>query len=435
MWKEPVSLTTIPRDRAFDSTLALLADGYTFISKRCRALRSDVFQTRLMFRKAVCVLGAEAAAMFYHPGRFTRRGAMPPTALMLLQDRGSVQQLDGDDHRGRKALFMAMTTPDGIRPLVDAAAAEWRERIGRWQRAQHVVLHDEVQGILCRAVCAWAGIPLTEAEARKRTRELAAMIDGAGSFGPRNWRGLLLRMRTERWLRRVVRRVRADQLGVPADSAAQRIAWHREGAGRLLPPKVAAVELLNVLRPTVAVAWYVTFAALALHQFPAYRHRLASAGDDELVECFVHEVRRVYPFFPLVAGRARHAFTWRSRRFAPGTWVILDLYGTNRDARSWTDPDAFRPERFRGWRGDPFTLIPQGGGSYHRDHRRAGEAITIELMKMAVRMLSRAMHYEVPDQDLRVDLSRIPTLPASRFVIASVKAAAWPGERPSAAAS
>jgi len=35
------------------------------------------------------------------------------------------------------------------------------------------------------------------------------------------------------------------------------IAWHRDGEGRLLDTKVARVELINVLRPTVAVARFI----------------------------------------------------------------------------------------------------------------------------------------------------------------------------------
>jgi fatty-acid peroxygenase len=81
----PVALG-VPRTRAFDSTLAFLREGYPFIGRRCAELNSDIFSTRLMGRRAVCVSGPEAARMFWQPGRFTRRGAIPPTTLMLLQD-------------------------------------------------------------------------------------------------------------------------------------------------------------------------------------------------------------------------------------------------------------------------------------------------------------------------------------------------------------
>jgi fatty-acid peroxygenase len=88
-----------------------------------------------------------------------------------------------------------------------------------------IVLHEEVQEILCRTVCKWAGIPLTEPEAKLRTREFGAMIDGAGAVGPRNWSGLRHRARTERWGRDIIVKVRTRKLDVPQGSAAQVIAW------------------------------------------------------------------------------------------------------------------------------------------------------------------------------------------------------------------
>jgi fatty-acid peroxygenase len=100
--------------------------------------------------------------------------------------------------------------------------------------------------------------------------------------------------------------------------------------------------------------------------------------------------------------------------------VLLDIYGTNHDPHIWGDPEAFRPERFRGWDGNPFTLIPQGGGDHAESHRCAGEWATVELMKTGVQALCRMMRYDVPPQDLRVPLARIPARPVSGFVIRDV---------------
>lgn len=377
--------------------------------------------TRIMLRRVVCATGEEAARMFYVPGCFTRRGAIPPTALRLLQDKGSVATLDGDAHRHRKAMFLSLMAPENIDRLTDAFAREWRARLEAWERADTVVLFPALTGILTRAVCAWAGVPLTDADAERRTREFGAMIDGAGAFGPRNWWGALQRDRTERWARDVITRIRAREHEPPAGSAAHVIAWHREANGEVLDPKIAAVELINVLRPTVAVDRYVTFAALALHQHPASRERLAR-GDDTYLEAFVQEVRRLYPFFPGVGGRALQEFEWRGQHFAKGTWVLLDLYGTLHDPRIWDAPDAFRPERFLDRAPTDHDLIPQGGGEHATGHRCAGEWITIALMKEAVRLLTGGMRYDVPPQDLDVSLARMPAIPRSRFVIANVRA-------------
>ena len=100
--------------------------------------------------------------------------------------------------------------------------------------------------------------------------------------------------------------------------------------------------------------------------------------------------------------------------------MILDLYGTNHDERIWEKPESFWPERFRDRDISPFDLIPQGGGDYQTNHRCPGEWITIELMKVVLHLLTRSITYDVPAQDLRVSLSRIPALPRSRFVITNI---------------
>jgi len=43
-----------------------------------------------MLRKVICTMGEEAATMFYPADRFTRKRALPPTTLRLLQDKGSM---------------------------------------------------------------------------------------------------------------------------------------------------------------------------------------------------------------------------------------------------------------------------------------------------------------------------------------------------------
>ncbi len=166
------------------------------------------------------------------------------------------------------------------------------------------------------------------------------------------------------------------------------------------------MELLNVLRPTVAVAVYCTYAAHALHEDPAWRKRLA-AGDAADAENFAHEVRRFYPFFPVVAAETRCAFTWRGYDFPEGVRVLLDLYGTDHDPRLWTDPDAFNPDRFAGDMAEPvaacpFGFIPQGGAAAATHYRCPGEGIPDALIKAFAKFLTR-LDYTVPEQDLSID--------------------------------
>lgn len=413
-------MTRIPRDTSFDATLALLRDPYGFVQKRCQRYGSDLFETRLLLRRTICMRGRDAAELFYDPERFQRRGAMPERIRRTLLGRGGVQGLDDEAHRHRKQMFMALMTPERIAGLGALTAERLRLHAGRWASMPRVVLYDELHEVLTRIVCAWSGVQLQEAEVRRRTRELVAMFDAAGAIGPRHWWSRLARRSGERWSAEMVEAVRAGRLDPPEQSALRIIALHRDLDGKLPPPRIAAVELLNVLRPTVAVAVFITHAAHALHEHPECRQRL-QAGEAGYADLFVQEVRRFYPFFPAVMARTRRGFEWKGYRFPEGARVMLDLHGTDHDPRSWNAPEEFRPERFRRWDGSPFDFIPQGGGDHHQGHRCAGEWITIELMKVAVDFLARRIAYDVPEQDLRIDRARLPALPRSRFVIGNVQ--------------
>ena len=413
-------LNGLPHAAGFDNTLALLREGYRFVPRRCEQLGSDAFSTRIMLQRALCVRGEDAARMFYQPGRFTRRHALPAASLALLQDFGSVLALDGDAHRKRKAMFMSLYGPLERQRLVGLAAAQWRAGFARWPALSAVAVHDAAQDVLCRAACQWAGVPVIAADARQRTAEFAAMIDGAGAAGPRNWRALLLRRRTERWARALIDAVRGGHVQPAYDSALNVIARHRDADGELIGRKDAAVELINVLRPTVAIARYIAFAVLALHQHPACRARARDA-DDAWLTMFAHEVRRFYPFIPVMGGRARHDFEWHGLHVEKGTWVLLDLYGTDHHPDLWGDPEVFRPERFERWESSGFDLVAQGGGDHYAGHRCPGEFVTTDLVKSAAKLFATEIEYAVPPQDLSIDLGRVPTLPASGMVIRSVR--------------
>ena len=414
-------MPAIPHAAGIDNTIPFLREAYTFVSRRCERLGSDLFTTRIMLTPVLCMRGAEAARVFYDGDRFTRQGAMPQTVLRLLQDKGSVQGLDGAAHRHRKALFMSLMSPDGIARIAGLLEHHWREALPRWTSMAEVRLLPAIGDVLTRTACDWAGVPVPERDMPALSRELQAMIREAGHVRPGTLYALALRRRTERRMRRLVEDVRAGRVTPPEGSALAAVARHREPDGTPLGSDAAAVELINLLRPVVAVNRFIIFAALALHQHPEWRQRLAD--DEAWLEPFVQEVRRFYPFFPLVGGRVRRGFEWAGHRFAARDWVILDLYGTNHDSRLWPEPEQFRPERFKDWPGDPYTFIPQGAGDPMAGHRCPGERMTIALIGRAVRLL-RGMHYDVPPQDLSISLSNMPAAPRSQLVLSRVRAAA-----------
>jgi fatty-acid peroxygenase len=418
-------MSVIPSLSGVDHTLSFLREGYDFMPRRFERLGTDIFEARLGLRKTVCVRGREAAEVFYDRDRFRRRDAAPGRVSRTLFGRGGVQGLDGAAHRHRKAMLMAVMSEASIERMVELFETHWRRAIGAWVAASRVELLLASREILCRTVCDWAAVPLGEDEVGHRAEQLARLFEAPAAVGPRYWKGRVARKRANAWIADIVEQVRSGELEVPEGSPAHLVSFFQED-GELLEPRVAAVELVNLLRPTVAIERYITFTAMALHQHARILAALDPEWDPEDsgdAESFVQEVRRVYPFFPAVGARVRMPFEWRGHRFEEGRLVLLDLYGTNHDRRLWEEPESFRPRRFRDREISPFSLIPQGGGDHHGNHRCAGEWLTIAVMRSALRLLTREMTYRVPDQDLTIDHSRMPARPASGFVIEGVRRA------------
>ncbi|GLY10842.1 cytochrome P450 [Pseudobacillus badius] len=412
----------IPKEKGFDHTLALLEEGYQFIPERRSELQSDIFQTRILGQKAICIAGEEAAALFYDEQLFTRKGAAPKHVQKTLFGENAIQTLDGEEHKQRKRMFLSMMTPGRLDELASITRRQWQEKVPEWEQRDEIVLLHEAEEIMCRIACEWAGVPVTEPEVKQRAIDFGLMIDTFAAVGSRYREGKRARTRSEKWIEKIIRQIRAKKLHPPENTAAYIIAWHRELNGKLLSDRMAAIELINILRPIVAIGRFVTFGALALHDYPKAREKVKE-DEKNYSQMFVQEVRRFYPFGPFTGARVREDFEWRGYPFKKGTLVILDIYGTNHHPDLWENPDAFQPERFEDWKESPFSFIPQGGGDHYMGHRCAGEWVTVLVMKESLEFLTRDIAYEVPEQDLTYDMGRIPAVPASRFVMNNVRAA------------
>lgn len=406
----------IPEIKMIDSTFNVVTEGYNFVGKRMAQLETDVFEARILGKKMIVMTGRDAAELFYDESRIKREGAMPKRIQKTLFGVNGIHTKDGQKHKIRKAMFMSMMTEERLAHLRTILQEEWKRKGLEMEQKKRAVLFDESEELILRAMCRWTGVPLTDAESWRRAYEVGVMIDAAGGVGKRYREGEKVRTETEGWIQEVIEAVRDGRMNAEEGTPVHTVAFHQE-EGELLDAHMAAIELLNVIRPAVAVARFVAFAALALQDFPEWKNRL---GTTKELNNFANEVRRFYPFTPFLPAVVKEDFEWKGYQFKEGRHVILDVHGINRDPRTWEEPETFNPDRFNDFVDDRFNFIPQGGGDPDTGHRCPGEPITVMIIEESVRYLTENLSYYVPEQDLTINMVRMPTLPKDRFIMDNI---------------
>lgn len=410
-----------PKDKGLDHTLDLIQEGYLFIGHRAGWYQTDLFETRLLGKKIICMTGAAAAKMFYNETIFERNKVMPKRVKETLTGKDGVQGLDDRAHKERKAFFIHLVNEKREEELVKLADEAWEKTIKAWTNKKEIVLYDEAKKVLCQAACEWIGVPdpLPADQIKKAADALGNMIFGFGRLGWTHWKGRISRNQLEASLKDTIEGIRNKRITVKSGTILEEVSQYREANGNLLEAQVAAVELLNLVRPIVAIAVYITFMAVALYENPAYKVKLAldDHGDKER---FNEEVRRYYPFAPFIGAKVKKNFIWRGYAFKKGTLVLLDLYGTNHDERLWEAPYKFNPDRYKKEKKTLYNFMPQGGGRI-KGHRCVGEGITMAMMNVALDVLVNKISYELPPQDLSYSMSKIPTLPESGVIMKQIK--------------
>ena len=416
--------TPIPKDTGIDNTLDLMNEGFRFFTRRRETLQSDIFETRLIGQKAICMAGEEAEEKFYDEEKFKREGAMPKPLKSSLLGEGGVHGLDGEDHKHRKRMLLSMMTPERLEDMKRIIVEELDKKASEWEQKDEVVMLEEIQKVFGLAGMRWAGLPSDDEDIDQRVQELVDMVDfGAPTIsktGISFAKGVASRKSHEKWLQKIIKRVRSGKIKPHPNTALYIVAHHTERDGKQLDLHDASVDLNNAYRPLIAAAYFVAFGLLALHEHPRVEEKL-KADEDGYSKNFTQEVRRYYPFAPAMVAKVKRKFEWKGHTFKKNRLVVLDFVGTNRHPDSWDEPDKFRPERFRNWKESPFSFIPQGGGDFYAGHRCAGEWLTVMAMRSTFLYITKSLTYDVPSQDLEYDMTRIPAFPKSGFIINNVQ--------------
>ncbi len=415
-----ISTKPIPKAKPCDSILGFLQDGYLFISNRMKKMNTNIFSARFLGKKVVFLMGKEAAEIFYNERYFKRKGVAPMRVQKTLFGKKTIQGLDGKQHKKRKAMFMSLLTPDYVDELVQICFRNLERYANQWEKKSSVNLYKESQRVLFESVCQWVRIPYQREKIKIYAEYFGCMIYGFGRIGKTYRKGKCARKEIECWVRDCIVAVRNGVLVVPYDSPLYRMSMYEEVCGTKVPAQIAAVELINIIRPVIAIATFVVFEALAINDYPDCAEILQNSNSDNL-EMFCQEVRRFYPFGPFIGAKVKRDFIWKGYYLKKNTLVVLDLYGTNHDSSLWDKPNEFIPLRFKARNKCLYDLIPQGGGDMQTGHRCAGDILTVKIMEVFADYLVNHISYQVPKQNLKYSLQKFPTLPESGFVMSKVR--------------
>lgn len=389
-----------------EQALEFLRSGYLFASRVRQkagvpATSHDPVALTMLGKTSVLVRGAEGVKFFYDTDLMKRDGAMPRFIQLPLFGAGAVHTLDGEAHRVRKNALADMAYDDRrVADFQRLVAEELDAMHRRWTGGSGTV-HDDAALAFGRAALRWAGVELPDRQMDRRVRQMNRLLDTFGRPS-RNPVAMAERIRLDRWATRLIRDVRAGEVRADPDSVLAHMAELRDDRGEPVEDKVAAVELQNLTRPTVAVGRFAAFAAVALVEHPEWVDRIREASeraggsvtDVPEAVAFAQEVRRTYPFVPMLPALATKDTEISGCPVRKGQRVLLDFVGTLTSPSEWDDAGSFDPERFLPYDGvkaaESITaFIPQGGADVRTGHRCPGEKIAVAALAAAVAVMCR----------------------------------------------
>ena len=137
---------------------------------------------------------------------------------------------------------------------------------------------------------------------------------------------------------------------------------------------------------------------------------------DGLQDSFIQELRRYYPFFPMLPAISLRAVEVDGYTIPEDSWVVLDIYGTDHDSRHIKNPEVFKIDRYvenakNISYEEEYAMIAQGGGDFRTMHRCAGEWITLHTLRVLSNHLVNKFDFTIPEQDFEIALDQFPTYP------------------------
>ena len=396
--------------------------GYEILGELRSEVNSPVVRAKFLNQEVIAIYGKEAAKIFYDPRNFKREGAMPKLVRSTLLGEEGVQTLDGEQHHHRKNYFMDLMTPERMTDYHDLLERNLSHELDK--QSGTFELFSLTKNVLFKTICEWSGInlaPLSQSEISELADYQVAMFSGTVTSPVAHLRGVEDRKKSEKWTQGLIEEARQHPVAGKESLALYTFATATDLEGNLLPIEVAAVDLLNIIRPTVALTVWIALMGHALFSTTTIYQALKQ-NFSELQDSFIQELRRFYPFFPMMPAISLQDVVVDGYLIPKDSWVVQDIYGTNHDPRTFDQPDDFKVDRFVGRTQaisyeEEYEMIAQGGGDFRKMHRCAGEWITLHTLRVFSDLLINHYQFEVPEQDWKIPMNHFPTYPESKVLL------------------
>jgi cytochrome P450/tellurite resistance protein len=410
-------------------TLAFLAKPFEFIDERV-AKYGPVFRTHLLGKPTVILAGGESAGVFANEQLCVRDGSIPDHVRELFGGR-SLGLLDGAEHATRKRQILAAFLPEALPAYLPAMQAlvetTLAHGVGKGEELDGI---SELKRLAIRAIAANVVSMGDGDDLEKLLASFQVLTAGFTGLpvalpGTAFKRALEARDVIFEVLGRAVKAHRDEE----HDDGLGRMLAHRDEQGAAMTDENAVMELHHIF-----IAGYIVFAELAsllvtlarepvLHDAlvaeirasaPAGNLTVRELASMSLLNRVVQETKRITPVVPLAFGRARKAFSVGGFRIDEGTMLFWAPFAHHQDAAVYPKPREFDAERFGPARAEhgrhPFAFAPQGMGA-STGHKCPGVDYATLLMQVFTSVLLRDYAYDIPEQDVSLDLSRIPPEP------------------------
>jgi len=380
-----------PREPAALQTVEWVARPTAFL-RRCQARHGEPFTVRVAWADAPIVLVSDPAEIkrVFTAGEKVLHGGSSSTVLEPFAGPSSILLLHGPEHLRQRRLMLP--------PFHGAALAGSRATIAEiahaeldsWEPGARLRAHPRMQALTLEVILRVVFGPGERPELRAAIRRA---LDMTASL-PRLIAMSLVRSDAGPWgaFKRAVGAVDAllhrELDGEAAGGsilALLQAARHDDGS----PPsrdelRDQVVTLLAAGHETTAGSLAWALERLAHH--PGVLARLRE-GEENYLGAVVKEVLRVRPVLSIAGRKVAAPYEVGGYTLPPGVHVAPCIYLAHRRPQAWTDPTAFRPERFLGAAPEPYTYLPFGGGA----RRCLGAAFATLEMKEVLRAVAQRM--------------------------------------------